>query len=159
MTTGIVKKENGRVSQPTTSFNGWVDRFFRENLDRFFEDDFWGFKGMRQVSPIPVNVMETDKNFELQIVIPGLKREDFKISLDRDLLTIQFEKESGKEENDMKSNWLRREYQVQSFSRSFTLDETLDANNISASYRDGILYLTLPKKEGSQRITRAIEVK
>ena len=158
-TSGIMKRENGRASVPATSFSGLVDQFFQNNLNRFFEDSFWGFDGLSQQSNIPVNLKETENGYDLQLIAPGLRKEDFKISVDGDLLTISFEqKEENKEEN-KNQRWLKKEYRLQSFSRSFTLDDSFDANKISAGYTDGVLHLTLPKKEGMQRISRNIEIK
>lgn len=160
MTTGIMKRENGTASMPATSFNGLVDQLFQNNLSRFFEDDEWGFRGLKHNSNIPVNVKETDRTYEMLLVAPGLKKEDFKININKDLLTVSFEqKEEDQQTKKIENNWLRNEYKFQSFSRSFTLDDSLDANKITAEYRDGILHLTLPKKEGTQRLSRSIEVK
>ncbi len=88
-----------------------------------------------------------------------MRKEDFKINAEGDLLTISFEhKEENKEEN-KNQRWLRKEYKTQSFSRSFTLDDSFDVNKITARYTDGILHLTLPRKEGTRRVSRNIEIK
>jgi HSP20 family protein len=158
-TSGIMKRENGRTSVPATSFSGLVDHFFQNNLNRFFEDGFWGFDGLSQQNNIPVNLRENDKGYDLQLVAPGLRKEDFKISVDGDLLTISFEHKEENREEEKNQRWLRKEYKMQSFSRSFNIDDTFDANKIAANYRDGILHLTLPKKEGMQRVSRNIEIK
>ena len=159
MTTGILKRENNRASMPAASFSGLVDQFFQNNLNRFFEDELWGFNGVRQNENIPVNVRETDKSYEMDIVAPGLKKEDFTINVNGDLLTVSFEQKEQNEEKDKNENWLRKEYRLRSFSRSFTLHDSLDANKITAGYSDGILRLSLPKKEGAQRVSRNIEIK
>lgn len=159
MTTGIIKRDNGRASLPATSFSGLVDQVFQKNLSRFFEDDFWGFNGVNQQYNVPVNLSETDKSYEMQLIAPGLRKEDFKVSLEGDLLTVSFE---HKEENSLENKnerWLKQEYRMQSFSRSFNLDETLDPNKITAKYVDGVLHLSLPKKEGMQRLYKTIDIK
>ncbi len=92
-----------------------------------------------------VNIVETDNNYELELNVPGRKKEDFKITLDNDLLTISFEKEE--EKTDETKKFIKREFIAQSFSRSFTLDEKINIDEINAKYEDGILMLTLPKKE------------
>ena len=75
------------------------------------------------------------------------------------MLTVSFEhKEENNQENE-NEGWLKREYRHQSFSRSFSLDDTIDANKISAKYQDGVLHLSLPKKEGAQKISKNIEIK
>ena len=159
MTTGIIKRENGHTSLPAASFSGLVDRVFQNNLNRIFEDDFWGFNGVAQNNNVPVNIVETDNTYEMQLMAPGLKKEHFKLSLEGDLLTISFEqKEENKQEN-KNERWLKKEYKTQSFSRSFTLADILDANKISATYKEGVLYVTLPKKDSAQRLFKTIEIK
>ncbi|MBD0333821.1 MAG: Hsp20/alpha crystallin family protein, partial [Chitinophagaceae bacterium] len=105
------------------------------------------------------NIRETDKSYEIEVMAPGLRKEDFSVSLDSNTLTVSFEhKEENKDEN-RNEGWLRQEYRMQSFSRSFTLDDTVDAEKITASYRDGILHLSLPKKEGAQKVSKTIQIK
>jgi HSP20 family protein len=156
----IMKKGDGYDVIPApSSFSGYVDRLFQDNLGRFFSDDFWGFSGLQNQNSVPVNIRETDKNYELNIVAPGLKKEDFHLDSNDDMLTVSFEhkEENNKENKDQ--GWLRREYRMQSFSRSFNLDNTIDANKITAEYHDGVLRLTLPKKEGAKKMSRNIEIK
>jgi HSP20 family protein len=156
----IVKRGNGQsITMPERStFTGLIDRWFQDNLNNFFnDDDSWGFTGLQQTTGIPVNVRETDKNYELDLVAPGLKKEDFQLNVSDDMLTVSFERRDKQENRDQ--DWSRREYKIQSFTRSFNLDDTVDANNISAEYHQGILHLILPKKEGAQKISRQVEVK
>jgi HSP20 family protein len=128
-------------------------------LSRFFDDDFWGFDGKLTSGQVPVNVRETDSTYELEVAAPGLKKEDFKVSISDNMLTVSFEhKEENKEEN-KSEGYLRQEYRTQSFMRSFTLDDTVDADNIKAQYKDGMLQLSVPKKEDAQKITKNIEIK
>ena len=153
----IMKRETGNENMPTT-FGGLVDQLFQDNLSRFFNDDFWGFSGLNRSAQVPVNIKETGKNYEMELVAPGLKKEDLKLNVSGDMLTVSFEhKEENKQENESEG-WLKREYKHQSFSRSFNLDDTVDANKITAKYQDGVLHLTLPKKEGAQRISKNIEI-
>jgi HSP20 family protein len=108
------------------------------------------------LSSVPVNIQETDKSYELHVVAAGLKKEDFKLNIDRNILNISFEQ---KEENkEQEGKWLRKEYAMKSFKRSFTLNDKVDAANISAKYSDGILDITLPKKEVSEPTTHDIQV-
>ena len=158
MTTGIMKKENGHTSMPAASFSGLVDRLFQNNISRFLEDDFWGFNGVAQRNFVPVNLSETSKSFEMQLVAPGLKKEDFRINLEKDLLTVSYEQKEETTEEEKEERWLRKEFRNLSFSRTFTLDDTLDPEKITASYKDGILHLTLPKKEGAHKLYRNIEI-
>ena len=84
--------------------------------------------------------------------------EDFSIAINDNLLTVSFnQKEENKKENE-KTGWLRNEYMQRSFSRSFTLDDTVNVNQIRASYTDGILRLELPKNEKAKKISRNITI-
>lgn len=152
----IIKRNNGNRPAP---FGGLVDSVFQNSLGRFFDDDFWGFNGSVGRNQVPVNIRETDKTYEMEVVAPGMRKDDFAVNISDDMLTVSFEhKEEQKEEN-KKEGYLRNEYRMQAFTRSFRLDDTVDANTISAKYNDGILYLTLPKKEGAQKISKSIEIK
>jgi len=158
MTTNIIKRNNG-TTMPARTVSSWVDELLQDNLNRFFTDDFWGFRGLDQTVNVPVNLRETDKTYEMSLVAPGLNRDDFKLNVANDQLTISYEhKEEQKQEN-KSENWLRKEYKMQSFTRSFNLDDTVDVNKIAASYNNGILHITLPKKENAQRLSRTIEIK
>ncbi len=154
----LMKRSNGNSNLPMTSFNSLVDRLFTNNTSRILDDDFWGFNGLSQRVSVPVNIRETDKSYELELVAPGLKKEDFKINLQKDILTVSFEQQhNGKQEN-KEEGWLRNEYKLASFTRSFQIDETVDPSKITAQYKDGILMVQLLKKEGSQQVSRTIEV-
>ncbi len=150
--TSIIKKENGR--QPA-SFGNVVDQIFQNNLSRFFDDTFWGFNGLER-NRIPVNIRETDKEYEMQLVAPGLKKEDFHLNVTGDTLTVSFEHKQ--EEETGNEGWLQQEFRKQSFSRSFQLGDTIDTRNIKARYDNGILYLVLPKNEKSQKLSTSIKV-
>lgn len=97
------------------------------------------------VSLPSVNVTEDEKQFKLELAAPGLERKDFKVEVDNGLLCICSEKEEEKKEE--KKNYTRREYSYKGFSRNFTLPENCLADKIDAKYENGILNITLPKKE------------
>jgi len=106
---------------------------------------------------VPVNIRETDAAYELQVIAPGLKKEDFKISVDRNILNISFEhKDENKEQKEGKV--LRSEYSFRSFKRSFTLNDKIDTNGIAAKYTDGVLEVSLAKKENTTPATQEIPV-
>ena len=132
-------KLNSRPLQK--SFNNLMDDFFA-TVPSIFRDDF--------VTPsfrsfTPVNIKETENDYVLEVVAPGFQKEDFKINLDNNTLTISAEKKEETENQDEK--FIRKEYKQQSFSRSFTIDENIDAENISAKYVNGVLTLNLAKKQ------------
>ncbi|MFN4233302.1 MAG: Hsp20/alpha crystallin family protein [Bacteroidia bacterium] len=120
-------------------------------FDDFFTKDLfdWSNKNFAEFgSTLPsVNVKESDADYKLELAAPGLKKEDFKINLDGNLLTISSEKKEEKEDKDKEGRYTRREYNYQSFSRSFTLPENSKADDIKAEYKDGVLNVVIPKKE------------
>lgn len=103
-----------------------------------------------------VNIRDDKDSFVMELAAPGLKKDDFKISLDNQLLTISSERKEEKEEQN--ENYTRREFVFNSFSRSFTLPKTIVFDKIKADYKDGILVVKLPKKEEEAKLTREIKV-
>jgi HSP20 family protein len=159
MKTSIIKRNNGNTAMPANTVTDWVDQLFQNNLNRFFNDDFWGFSGIDQQVNVPVNLRETDQAYEMSLIAPGLRKEDFKLNVTDNLLTVSYEQRQENNEQNAQVGWLRKEYKMQSFSRSFTLDDSVDINKITASYDNGILHLSLPKKENARRIAKTIEIK
>lgn len=119
--------------------------FFPSLMNDLVRPDWFG--GMENLNTnLPaVNIKNNTENFELELAVPGGKKDDFKIEVDNDVLTISNEVKSEKE--DTKENYSRREFSYSSFKRVFTLPETVDGTKIDAAYENGILKLTLPKKE------------
>jgi HSP20 family protein len=104
----------------------------------------------------PVNISETKDNFELEFNVPGRNKEDFKITVDKNILTVSFDKkEEIKDEN---RKQIKKEFTLQPFKRSFTLDEKVIADNIAAKYENGLLVLSIPKKEEVKAETKQIAV-
>lgn len=156
MTNTIAKRQNGN---PSSTFGNVVDNIFQNSLRRFFDDNFWDADLPMSTGTIPVNVRETGQQYEMDVVAPGCRKEDFHVSINDNILTISFDhKEQNNKENE-KAGWVRNEYVQRSFSRSFTLDDTVDINKINATYTDGILHLTLAKNEKAKKLSRNIEVK
>jgi len=92
-----------------------------------------------------VNISETKDLYELEFNVPGRNKEDFKITVDKNILTVSFDKkEEVKDEN---KKQVKKEFTLQSFKRSFTLDEKILSESIAAKYENGLLVLSLPKKE------------
>ena len=95
-----------------------------------------------------VNVQETNDEYLIDVVAPGMKREEFKVELDNNVLTISSQREDTYKEQDQTRNYTRREFNYQSFQRSFTLPENkVVGEKIAARYTDGILHITVPKKD------------
>lgn len=132
--------------------NGPVLSDFFDN-DRFFDADW-----LRKQSVPAVNVKETEKSFEIELAAPGLTKKDFEISVDNGMLTISSEKKEEKEEKE--KNYTRKEFSYSSFSRSFTLPENVNEEDVKAYYEDGILKLHVAKKAiGTSKPKKAIEVR
>jgi HSP20 family protein len=102
-----------------------------------------GFTG-RTMNVPAVNITENKKEFILSVAAPGLKKDDFMIDIDGNMLTISSEKEETSEDKDKK--FTRKEYSYQSFSRSFTIPDEINTENIEAKYEDGVLKISLPRK-------------
>jgi HSP20 family protein len=118
--------------------------------DNFFSRDLmdWGNSNFSSTdTTLPaVNVKENDEAFEIEVAAPGMTRNDFRVSLENNLLTISSERKEEKKEEE--GRFTRREFSYQSFQRSFTVPESLvEGDKISAKYCEGILCITLPKKE------------
>lgn len=104
-----------------------------------------------------VNIAETDAQFEVELAVPGLNKEDIKINLDKNVLSVSADKKT--ETVDENKKFTKREYSFNSFSRSFTLPESADQSKIEADYVNGILKLAIAKKEEAKFQTREIAVK
>ena len=104
-----------------------------------------------------VNIAETENEFEVELAVPGLKKDDFKINLEKNVLTISAEKKA--EDVNENKKFSKREYSYSSFTRSFTLPQSADQNKIEADYTDGILKLIIAKKEEAKIVTREISIK
>lgn len=119
--------------------------------DNFFSRDLmdWGNSNFSNTdTTLPaVNVRETDDAFEIEVAAPGMSKEDFRVNMENNLLTISSEKKEEKKEEE-KGRFSRREFSYQSFQRSFAIPENLvEGEQITAKYCDGILCISLPKKE------------
>jgi HSP20 family protein len=113
-------------------------------FQNFFDSDFNEFFGRRFSDPA-ANIIENPESFQLDLAAPGMKKDDFKIHLENNILTVSSEVEDEKKEEG--KNYSRKEFYYGSFSRSFTLPKIVDLEKIQADYADGILKVVLPKKE------------
>lgn len=147
----LVKRNGNLLGNFPTLFN---DFFNRELFD-------WGESNYSNTgTTIPaVNIRETKDGFEVEMAAPGMKKSDFKIELDGNLLTIRSEASRQTEENEAEK-YSRREFSYQSFQRSFTLSkDVVDAEKINANYENGVLHLHIPKRdEAKQKPPRMIQV-
>ncbi len=106
-----------------------------------------------------VNVKENNDNFNVEVAAPGMKKDDFKIELDNNLLTISSEIKEEHHSENKEEKFTRREFSYSSFKRSFNLPESIDSTKIEANYVDGVLKITLPKREEAKvQPKRLIEI-
>jgi len=129
---------------------GFNDIFESVIGDTFFSD--------RRITSVPaVNISESAEAYQIDLAAPGLKKEDFRVSVERDTLSIT--SQSSEKNSAEGKTYNRREYSFAAFTRSFTLPESADAERIQASYTDGVLMLVLPKKEEAKAVSRQIEIR
>lgn len=132
----------------------------QKNLNNFFDEFFnelpaFGKTVNNLFSPA-VNIVETPEAYHLELNAPGRNKEDFQISVDKGLLTISYEKKEEAKNEGVKV--VRREFSFQSFKRSFTVDEKINAEAIQAKYENGLLKLLLPKKAEQQQPVKTITI-
>ncbi len=128
-------------------------------FDDYFENgNLYNNNHKKSCGCVPAaNIIEEKDAFEVDIAVPGMNKKDFKINLEKDLLTISIEKE--KEEKEENKNFTRREFVYSAFSRSFTLPETIETEKINAEYENGILKIKLPKKaEAKLKLNKEIKI-
>lgn len=135
--------------------NDGVNPFVNSVFDNLFNDSFITD---RLVTRVPaVNITETPEAFNIELAAPGLQKSDFKINVDKNIISISVDKKEEIEVNE--KLYSKKEYSFTSFSRSFTLPDAVDYNNIGASYTDGVLDVTIGKKEEAIIAKRLIDVK
>src|SRR6201985_1833218 len=116
---------------------------FNEVFDSIFNDTFFSD---RLISRVPaVNISESENNYHVELAAPGLKKEDFKLNLEHNQLSISVEQSADHEDN--QKNYSKREYSYSSFVRSFTLPESADDSKIDVTYTDGILLIVIANRE------------
>lgn len=131
-------------------------------MDDFFKpwnEWFNGGNWMKEITVPAVNITEEKDRYMVALAAPGMKKEDFNIAIDGNIMSISSQKEESKEDKD--ARYTRKEYSYSSFSRSFTLPDEVNQAAIDAKYEDGILKLMLPKKEEARKpnLSKQIPVK
>jgi len=145
----LVKFNSGNKSNNKLT-PGFIDVFDSLINENFFSD--------RMMTRVPAaNISESEESFHVELAAPGLKKEDFKLKLESNVLTIAVEQRN--ESKETVKNYAKREYSYSSFVRSFTLPESADENSIEATYTDGVLNIDIRKKEEAKTVSRQIEIK
>ncbi len=147
-----------RNSRRNQNLNSWLPSIFED----FFKDDFLGVPVSRQFATPAVNIMESEKDYSIEIAAPGMTKEDFHLSVnENNELVIALEKSNNNEEKDEnKGTWLRREFSYASYSQSFVMPDDVEVEKIAAKMVNGVLTIDLPKKEivNTAPATRVIEI-
>lgn len=124
-------------------------------FDSIFNDTFFSDRMMTRVPA--ANISETAENFHVELAAPGLKKEDFKLKLERDVLSISVERVDQNDQQER--NYAKREFSYSSFVRAFTLPDSANVEGIEANYNEGVLSINIPKREEAKVVSRQIEIK
>jgi len=157
MSTLVAMPKGKKISRKNTvtglpSFSSWFDNFFDNSLETDFLSNF-----NTGITLPAVNIKETNNEFILELAIPGMKKSDFIIDVENKVLSISSEVKSENEEKN--EIYTRREFGYSSFKRTFTLPDSIESDKVKASYKDGILMVTLPKREeAKQKPHKRIEI-
>jgi HSP20 family protein len=134
-----------------------IARAFSPLLTDVFDEFLGGSLMNAGIARVPaVNISETAEDFKVELAVPGLQKDDFKINLEKDLLSISAEKKSETKEDGTK--FTRKEYNYSVFKRSFNLPDTADRDTIKAEYSNGILTLTIYKKKEAVNVNKEIKI-
>ncbi len=136
-TRALTKLSERMHSLFSDSFSPWSD---------LFDSGDWP---MRTITVPAVNIAEKDNHLVVTLAAPGMRKDDFRIEVDGNMLTISSEKEDSNEEKNRK--FTRKEYNFSSFRRCFSLPEEIKQENIEAKYQDGVLEISLPRKEAAKK--------
>ncbi len=148
----LQKTSNGRTPSPIGSM---LDQFFNNDMFNWSNDNF----SLSNTTLPAVNIREMDEEFVVEVAAPGMKRDDFKVEVDGDMLRISSERQDERKEENKDERYTRREFSYQSFMRSFNLPNTVEAEKIKAKYTDGVLHLSIPKKEAAKpKPSRVIKI-
>jgi HSP20 family protein len=147
----LIKWKNNK---PANAFDT-MPSLFNDFFEGMFNNDLMNREMMHYVPS--VNIAERKDDFRIELAAPGYSREDFKVEHDNGVLTISSEKKNEKSEND--DRYTRQEFSYASFKRTFSLPEYVDAEKISAEYKNGLLTLTIPKmEEAKQKPVKEIKI-
>ena len=134
----------------------WLPSIFND----FFNDEWFPMRAAVSAAPA-INVKESDKNYEIEMAVPGMTKEDFRVHVnDKDQLVVSVEKKNEKKEEDKSSKFLRREFNYTRFEQALLLPENVDRDKITAKVCSGVLHITLPKIENFplKEPTRVIDI-
>jgi len=126
-------------------------------MSSIFDDDFFPVMSNKTSSLPAVNIREDEKNFVLDLAVPGIDKKNLNIDINEDVLTVSSETKNEMEDN--RDGYKRKEFSYTSFSRSFQIPENVNREKIEANYKDGILSVSLPKfEEEKNKISRQVKI-
>ena len=134
-------------------FNNRPDSLSRL-FNRFFEEE--GTDQRQYFAIPPANIREQEKDYIIELAVPGYTKENFSIELDENLLTISLNEEGQKEDKEDKEHYIMKEFGFEGFKRSFRLSDKVEKEQIAAKYENGLLQVTIPKKK--EMMNRSIEI-
>jgi len=141
-----------RFNKPSTALANVIDEVMNTNFRDIINAEFSGQRPS-------VNIFEEDEAFGIELAVPGMHKEDFEIKVEKDQLIIRAKKTKNAESTDTKTKYRRREFNFNSFSRSFHLSDQIDTEKINAKYENGVLKVVLDKKEeAKEKEPRTIEI-
>lgn len=147
----VAKKNDDKRMVPT--LKSWLDDFW--GADRFLNDESFLAPFRNRWMP-SVNIIDNKTSFDIEVAAPGMKKSDFNVEVENGMICISAEHEESKEEKE--TNFTRREFNYNSFERRFSLPENVDSDNITATYKDGVLKLNLKKSRAKEQPTKKIAV-
>ena len=134
------------------------NRPISKTIDSVFDDLFTSLPASwtESFSSAPANIHEAKDGFHVELSVPGLSKEDFKVNIEKGVLTVSYEKKEEAKSEEYKT--IRREFSYRSFKRSFNLDDNVNVDQVQAKYENGILKLHLPKKEAEQPSAKQVNI-
>jgi len=157
-----IQKLKNNITMTHSKFH---NRNFDRSIDNMVDELFNGlpvvlndgYNFLTKQGYVPVNINEVDSGYTVDVIAPGFEKTDFKVNIDNNVLTISAERKT--EEKRQTDKQIRKEYSYRSFKRSFTIDDKIDATAIEASYVNGVLRLSLPKKAEAREAAKDITIK
>jgi len=136
-----------------------TNRLVPTDFEDFFSRDLFDMPGWFNTGKSPaVNILEKENSYEVHLAVPGMKKSDFKVELENDMLIVSASAQDSKEDSE-EGKYTRREFSSFEFRRGFTLPKHVDRENLKATYEDGVLQVRIPKRvEEKQNASRMIEI-
>ena len=149
-----IRKERSGFPSLRNEINNVFDDFFSDFQSDLPSLSLWSED---QALTLPVDIVETDNGFKIEAELPGMKQEDVEVTVNDGYITIKGEKKSSKE--DKGENYVRRERYYGTYQRTISLPENANEDKAKASFKKGVLWVEIPKKEGSVKKARKLDIK